>query len=379
MIELELDEEHTVDDTRLTALIGEQEGTIANTYFLHPMAFSDGSLAIRASVYFEGEAKKKKEKEVVQFEIADGDIRILDLSEHTIGRDAPRSALNNWASIPFGNDILYLQDTTQAFVVLRSENTVRELRISQPIEDVRINETQTRHLVPSRYAHPSSEGNMAMVALEDGSAAKYLATLVFDPQTLSAHWQAFPQMADHKAAGRSLMSRLFGTSHSKPDVRVAPIMLCAEDFAHTHGYRTDAPLFNQALLRNGKVHVYTKGTRSSPKYGYHCSDIAEIGADGRVISKLMTNDYCNVDDEKKRGLEGHFSSSGRYCMIHSVYQSTDPWKGQQKLLDMDSGEFNDIRLPRGYTKFRIIDHAGDYFWAEPQDWNLRRYARFRAV
>ena len=41
MIELELDKEHTVDDARLAALIGEQEGTIANAYFLHPMAFSD--------------------------------------------------------------------------------------------------------------------------------------------------------------------------------------------------------------------------------------------------------------------------------------------------------------------------------------------------
>lgn len=32
---------------------------------------------------------------------------------------------------------------------------------------------------------------------------------------------------------------------------------------------------------------------------------------------------------------------------------------------MDGGQLVDVTLPRGYAKWRLIDHAGGHFWAKP--------------
>lgn len=92
-------------------------------------------------------------------------------------------------------------------------------------------------------------------------------------------------------------------------------------------------------------------------------------------------DYTTSGDEKKYGIEGRFTASGRFCILTSVYKTTDPWKGKQKLFDMDRGELVDVRLPRGFSKYRLIDHAGNHVWAElwpVEQGAQKRIARFTA-
>lgn len=386
MIEIEVDGDFVFDNAQLGGMIGRHEAVAERVYCLHAMAFPDGRLAIRSAIYFDRDPDGQRDRDVVQIEISDGGITALDLSEHAFRRDGQKFASNDWASIPFGDSILYLQDTAHAFVVLRGgaadgENRVRPVRIEAGIEDVKIGEGRTDRLRPGRVAKPTSEDGVAMIPLDNGSRAKYLATLVFNAETQTARWQAFPGNAARSTARPSLISRIFGKKDSaqSPALAVTPITLSAEDFARIRSVQIYEPSFNKALLRKGRVHIFTTGASESLKGGCECSDIAEIDADGRVVSKFLANDYCSTGDAKSRGLEGRFSTSGRYFILHSIYQSTDPWKGQQKFVDMDSGAMIDIRLPRGFTKFRIIDHAGEYFWAEPKDHSrdTQRYVRFR--
>lgn len=132
------------------------------------------------------------------------------------------------------------------------------------------------------------------------------------------------------------------------------------------------------MTRDERVYVFTKGTRDEPQWGYECADIAEIDLDGKVKGKPFSQDYTRTGDSKKRGLDGTFTSSGRYCILNSVYQNTDPWKGRQMLFDMVKQQLIEVALPRGYAKHRLVDHAGDWFWAERNiQGESRRIARLR--
>ena len=57
---------------------------------------------------------------------------------------------------------------------------------------------------------------------------------------------------------------------------------------------------------------------------------------------------------QKHGLRGKFSAQKEYLILSPIFK-TDEWKGNQKLLRLSDLELLDITLPRGYSKFRIMD------------------------
>lgn len=377
MKELKLDAEHMLTEEEIGEMTGIPMAQVRGFYPLHHMAFADGSLAIRARVYFAEDAPERDRSEV-HIEIGDGAIRGLDLSSHATRREKQPYAENDWASIPIGNDVLYLQGTSHAFLLSRGrEASIHEIRIEHGISDARINEEVSARLRPNRNARPVSDGNAAAISLSDGSLPKYLAVLTLDREKLQARWSRFvPQNG-----GGSFLARLFRQNPAQSTLAAGDLpQLSVNDFPKLAPAFDSPPLVNEALLRNGRVYIYTKGHSETPKAGHDCSDIAEIGPDGRVLSRPFGQDYRKVDDEKKRGLAGRFTTSGRYCVLRSIYQSTDPWKGRERLFDMDTGELVDVSFPRGYTKFRITDHAGAYFWAVFEEKDAPyRFARFRTV
>lgn len=352
MLELKRDADYVVEDEHIAGLLGIPKAHIRSIYFLHHMAFEDGDLAVRATLYFDRDLTEGRRAETVQVELSGNEVRCCDLSSHA----KPRQRIfdgSDWGSIPMGDKVLYFQGTSHAFLVSRGmEPVIQEVVIEHGIGDERINENVSATLRPGRGVHPVSDGNSAAISLSSGSSSEFLAVLTLDPSALRAYWSPF--LTDD------------GSRHNSSIGLAAEelIRLSADDFPRTISPQPFTPLINEALIRNGRVYIYTKGHRDSPKYGYDCSDIAQIGPNGRVVSRPFAQDYTKTGDEKKYGMEGRFTSSGQYCVLSSVYDSTDPWKGKQRLFDMDKSELIEVVMPRGYTKFRIVDHAGDHFWAD---------------
>ncbi|KQO81189.1 hypothetical protein [Rhizobium sp. Leaf262] len=383
MIDLHLEQEYVIDNAAIAASAGVSESQVVDFYCLNHMAMADGRLAIRCSTLFEPERVIDRGDETFQIDLsASGAVLVRDLARHFPIRDGDSAEMNTHVAVAIGDSTLYLTGNDRALLVPASQtDEPYAIEIAQPLGRVKVHEDKTGALYPGYAVHPVAEGNVIAMPLQAASSTRWLAFLSVDIENRTASWSAFP-VAPAPSGGVSLLRRLFGTSS---DPLKAPtgddlLQLVAEDFPHHHFFHSNRPRINQALLRAGRVYIYTKGHGDSPKWGYPCSGIAEIGPDGRVKSLPFMQDYTRTGDERKYGIEGRFTASGRFCILSSVYKTTDPWKGRQKLFDMDSGALVDVNLPRGFSKYRLIDQAGDHFWAElwpiPRG-DARRIARFR--
>jgi len=163
----------------------------------------------------------------------------------------------------------------------------------------------------------------------------------------------------------SLLNRLFGKpAMTSPLSGEDLIRLSPGDFPHSRGLQSYRPLINQALIRGDRLFAFTWGHSDSPKYGYPCAAIAEIGPDGRVRATPFFEDFARFLDEKRRGISCRFASDGRHAILTPIYKTTDPWAGKQGLLDLEINELLIAEMPPGFSKFRIIDINGDRIWAE---------------
>jgi hypothetical protein len=110
------------------------------------------------------------------------------------------------------------------------------------------------------------------------------------------------------------------------------------------------------MRKNEQNYIFTIGDRDGGylKYGMDYSDLCLFDTDWKVKEKLFTLGQLNKGP-KKGGKECLFTSSGTYAILTPAFNSDD-WKGGQRLLDIKRGELIDVRLPKGLSNFRIIDH-----------------------
>ncbi|CDZ64298.1 hypothetical protein [Neorhizobium galegae] len=382
MIDLLLEYEYAIDNATVAASVGVSESQVDALLPLNPMAMEDGRMAIGTQIWFEPQRTLERVSETFQIDLdTSGTVQLRDLTAHFPIRNSDTAAMDKPVSVAIKDATLYLTGTDHALLVPAApQEEPYAIHIAQPLGRVKYHEDKTDDLSPGYAVHPIAEGNVIAMPLQSASSTRWLAFLSVDIESRTASWSAFPGMVAPSGGG-SILKRLFGV---RPEPLKTPsgddlLQLAVEDFPHRRGFYTYRPHINQALLRAGRVYIYTKGSSDSPKYGYPCSGIAEISPDGQVKSLPFMQDYTSTGDEKKYGIEGRFTASGRYCILTSVYKTTDPWKGQQKLFDLDSAELIDLKLPRGFSKYRLIDHAGDHFWAElwpVAQGGTQRFARF---
>jgi len=79
----------------------------------------------------------------------------------------------------------------------------------------------------------------------------------------------------------------------------------------------------------------------------------EITKDG-VYKKKIWGQEKLAKLPGKQGVRGKFSADKKYLILSPIFK-TDEWKGKQKLLRLSDLELLDITLPRGYSKFRVLD------------------------
>lgn len=366
-IRLQLDRELEIGSAEVGNAVSIAEDQVENLLFLHPMAFADGSLSIRSAITFRSKLPSGRTGALFQIDIGNEGFNAFNLSDHLPTRTDAATASSAYISVPMFDEVLYVGGTDSAFLLSRGANpVVRKVEIEQ-----RVGDAPKARLRPSRYAHPvSTDGSVAM-PLEDAAHAKYLAVLTVDQAGLTARWSAFaddavrPIVIDRKSPPAMLLASELP-------------QLVSTDFAQSQEAPYCSPLIYEALVHEGRIFVYTQGYSNSPKHGDPYGAIAEIGASGGVKALPFMLDFSSIGDGKKRGLIGRFTSSGRYCLLSPVYKAFDIWKGRQKLFDMERGKLVNIVLPRGYTKYDILDHAGGHFWAELRDpGKPHRLARLR--
>lgn len=213
-------------------------------------------------------------------------------------------------------------------------------------------------------------GDVAAIPLAGIRLGQRLGFLKFDVQARQARWVSWPEDPPGTLPRNVVSIFRSGLTKNVPYEQLVHLPSIEHWNDRQHGLNEPiedhafAPI-NQAIATEGDVLAFTNG-HDMAQYGRWCSSLSVIDRSGHVAKRLFHEQY-DPDGLKKRGVSARFTSSGRYAVLAHFYKSTDEWSGRQKLLDLETGELIDLALPRGMSRFRIVDHAGDRFWLTSAD------------
>ena len=186
------------------------------------------------------------------------------------------------------------------------------------------------------YSNPISNTDILPVCFQHtvfrGSEVRYLAFLNLNVEKQKAKWESWTNL----------------------DSKKFPI--CYNE--------KDPPKIDSVMIKDKEIFVYTSGAMitSVNKWGMDYYGIVKITQKGEIVETLLNSGNLHEIDQKKRGVNGAFSSSQKYAFLMPVFQSCE-WKGKQKLFSIDTKEMIDIDFPRGFGKYpQIMEHFGNYFW-----------------
>lgn len=128
---------------------------------------------------------------------------------------------------------------------------------------------------------------------------------------------------------------------------------------HKMAFRYSYPQIGSVMIKDCSIYAFLEANIINPctlsqfKYYWY----VEITEDGVYKRKIWGRERL----EKlpgKQGMRGKFSADKEYLILSPVFK-TDEWKGKQKLLRLSDGELINVTLPRGYSKFRVMDVRED--------------------
>ena len=128
---------------------------------------------------------------------------------------------------------------------------------------------------------------------------------------------------------------------------------------HKMAFRYSYPQIGSIMIKDCSIYAFLEANIINPctlsqfKYYWY----VEITEDGVYKRKIWGRERL----EKlpgKQGMRGKFSADKEYLILSPVFK-TDEWKGKQKLLRLSDGELINVTLPRGYSKFRVMDVRED--------------------
>ncbi len=177
----------------------------------------------------------------------------------------------------------------------------------------------------------SDDPSVALVFLRENYVQDVtrFARLAFDPERRTCAWQGLRSDGDAPWL-------------SADDFPVSPLRSLQED---------PRPIFFHGSWREGRLRLFTVGLNGNyVRWGMDYS-IAATVENGRAVGHFTSPEQSY----------GTYSASGRYLILQ-------PHRGRQNrssLLELATGEVHDVKLPRGYSKFVVADHAGETFWLTP--------------
>ena len=132
-------------------------------------------------------------------------------------------------------------------------------------------------------------------------------------------------------------------------------LLKAEGLYYKMEFKYNYPQIGSMMIKDDTIYVFLEADTVNPcglssfKYYWY----VEINKDG-VYKKKIWGEERLEKLPGKHGVRGKFSTDKKYLILSPIFK-TGEWKGKQKLLRLSDLELLDITLPRGYSKFRVLD------------------------
>lgn len=129
----------------------------------------------------------------------------------------------------------------------------------------------------------------------------------------------------------------------------------ADGLYHKMDFKYNYPQIGSMMIKDDAIYAFLEADIVNPAglstYKYYW--YVEITKDGVYKKKIWGAERLDKL-QGKRGVRGKFSADKKYLILSPIFK-TDEWKGKQKLLRLSDSELLDITLPRGYSKFRVLD------------------------
>ena len=129
----------------------------------------------------------------------------------------------------------------------------------------------------------------------------------------------------------------------------------ADGLHYKMNFKYNYPQIGSMMIKDDVIYVFLEADIVNPAglstYKYYW--YVEITKDGVYKKKIWGAERLDKL-QGKRGVRGKFSVDKKYLILSPIFK-TDEWKGKQKLLRLSDSELLDITLPRGYSKFRVLD------------------------
>jgi len=345
MIKLIVDQEYDISPQVYSPLAGIKPDDVTHYLGFAHMAFEDGSLSIYSQVWDRNKSNEtidKTRKACLILSLQDEQINFNNItSEFNLNYGIRACGLNNQVVMLSNTDRIALYSN-------KGMDKAKTINVQNSVSD-------------AKYASQScflrSHNGLIAVPLHNIMGSQQLAFLKVENDPFRATWQPWPVQQEISNSSNTNILNLFLKKGSK---KITPVY---------HQYNIE-----QALLKDDDVIIYTHA--GSSKYGYYHNDLSNIGQDGEILEHRFYEDLRSYDDQKKRGKDVFFTSSTKFCVLNSHYKATDEWNGKQKLLDLNNNALVEFTLPRGYTKFRMVDHHGDFFWFQLEN---RKNCRTRII
>ena len=129
----------------------------------------------------------------------------------------------------------------------------------------------------------------------------------------------------------------------------------ADGLYYKMDFKYNYPQIGSMMIKDDAIYVFLESDIVNPAglstYKYYW--YVEITKDG-VYKKKIWGEERLEKLPGKHGVRGKFSADKKYLILSPIFK-TGEWKGKQKLLRLSDLELLDITLPRGYSKFRVLD------------------------
>ena len=98
---------------------------------------------------------------------------------------------------------------------------------------------------------------------------------------------------------------------------------------------------------------------SPMKHGMRYWALVRMTPRGDVVDVLLRGG--NTSDGKRQGVNCVFTSTGDHAILTPMF-ATDDWGGKQRLFSIAQRTSEEVTLPRGKSKYRLIQQSHSGFW-----------------
>lgn len=150
-----------------------------------------------------------------------------------------------------------------------------------------------------------------------------------------------------------------------------------EQFPKNFGYPiwSSSPIVFSILNMDDGFLIYSCGDWVTKGSGHSYNCISRISNDLNLKRHLYVENYHEKKDGKNWGKFGVFSSDNKYCILTPKYKKKveENWFGKQRLYNIENNSFEDLELPRGFTKYQLKDMNNRFCWFEY--WDMKNHTK----